>query len=254
MRLGRPLRLEGPNEAAARLVWPHTPTASTIGRTVATSDGGRTVVGVIEDIRFRPGILAEPTLYVPITAASARERPGSQLTVILRMAAGVQPQARDINSRLDTHFPPGRVRIESVEAAIEPVFRRPRLLAVLFGTLAGIALLLSGVGVYAITRFEASRRQHEMAVRVALGNTPAAVTFRLLLVTLRPVALGTAVGLLAVWWASAAGIAVVAGMAAHTAGPYVAASVLMLGVTAMATSMTAFPASHPNIADLLRER
>jgi putative ABC transport system permease protein len=242
------------NEAGARLLWPQLPAASAVGRTVATSDGGRVIVGVVEDIHAKPGSLVDPTLYIPITTAKARGRySGTQLIAMVRMAPGARPDPKVMDARLNEHFAHDRVSVESVETAIEPVFRKPRFLAALFGSIGGIALILSGLGLYAVASFEMLRRRHEMGIRLALGGTRGDVALRALFVTLRPVAVGTALGLIAAWWVSAVGGASAIGMAAHTPLPYVGAALIMLVVAALATFAPAIRTSRLDAGAVLRE-
>lgn len=240
------------NEAGVHLLWPHVPVASAAGRTVSTSDGGRVIVGVVGDVHLEPGTPATPTIYIPITAASARSHPGNRLAAILRMTPGARPEARTINARLNARFPRASVDVGSVERAIEPVFGQPRLVAVLFGTIGCLALVLSGLGLYAVASLEAWRRRHEMGIRLALGDTQSGVALRLLLVTLRPVVLGTAVGLTAAWWVSMAGAASVVGVGARSPLPYAAAALLMLSATVLATSTPVLRTSRVNVVAVLR--
>ncbi|HUL72867.1 MAG TPA: ABC transporter permease [Vicinamibacterales bacterium] len=241
------------NEAGVHLLWPQLSAASAVGRRVLTATGEREIVGVVEDIHVKPGTAAAPTMYVPITAASARLRPGTELTAIVRMASGARPDALVIEARLNERFSRHQVTVESVETAIEPVFRKPRLLAALFGSVGSIALVLSGLGLYAVASFEMLRRQYEMGVRLALGGTRGDIVLRMLLVTLRPVAVGTALGLSATGWITAMGEALTIGMSAHTSLPYVTAGFLMLFVAVLATSGPAIRTSRLDAGAVLRE-
>jgi ABC-type antimicrobial peptide transport system permease subunit len=49
-----------------------------------------------------------------------------------------------------------------------------------FGSLAAIALVLSGVGLYALTAYGASQRRQEIGVRVALGARPSQIVWMIL--------------------------------------------------------------------------
>lgn len=240
------------NEAGVHLLWPQLPAASAVGRTVATGDGGRVIVGVVEDIHAKLGTAAAPTLYVPITAASARSRPGTELTAIVRMASGARPDPLVMEARLNEHFPHHQVTVRSVETAIDPAFRKPRLLAVLFGSIGCIALVLSGLGLYAVASFEMWRRRYEMGIRLALGGTRGDVARRMFLVTLRPVAVGTALGLSAAWWVAAVGGATAIGMAVQTPTPYIAAGFLMFLMAVVATFGPAMRTSRLDAGDVLR--
>jgi predicted permease len=70
-----------------------------------------------------------------------------------------------------------------------------RLLAALCGGLAGLALLLSCIGLYGLIAYHVARRTGEIGVRVALGATPRDITEPILREALLLGALGIAVGL-----------------------------------------------------------
>src|SRR5690606_12025572 len=92
--------------------------------------------------------------------------------------------------------------VASVAEQLAPVLDRPRFLAVLFGTLAVVALLLVALGLYAVTGFEAARRRSEMGLRLALGASARHVRGRIVRLALVPVIAGTVLGLGATWFAA----------------------------------------------------
>jgi putative ABC transport system permease protein len=187
------------NETGMRALWPGRSPASVLGSTVRTNDGERRVVGVVADLRSRPGEAVSPSVFLPITAREANVSQ-SPLPVVLRMEPGSIPDRALLGSRLNEAFGSGGgVEIESVSEELAPWLDRPRFLAVLFGTLATIALLLAALGLYAVASFEMSRRRHEMGVRLALGASPHDLRRHILRITLRPVVFGTAAGALAIW-------------------------------------------------------
>jgi len=71
-----------------------------------------------------------------------------------------------------------------------------KYIAVVMGALAGIALLLALVGLYAVMTFLVARRAREIGVRIALGATRTDVMRLALLQAARLTALGIAIGLL----------------------------------------------------------
>ena len=117
------------------------------------------------------------------------------------MEAGGIPDRALIAGRLNEAFgASAAIGIESVSEQIAPWLDRPRFLAVLFGTMASIALLLAALGLYAVASFEMSRRRHEMGVRLALGASSHDLRRHVLLITLRPMLYGTVAGALAIWF------------------------------------------------------
>jgi hypothetical protein len=193
------------NETAARALWPDQPIGSVIGRTVTTQDGPRVVVGVAADIRIglaRP----ESTLFLPLGADELyRWQRGSPYAynsyeVMLRMAPGRVPDRALLSDTLRElpWMPPrwvGAWQTESVAAELGLELEKPKMLALIFGTLAGITLLLTVVAIYGLASFEVRRRRYEMTVRLALGATSRALRRRLAVVTVRPVMAGILIGL-----------------------------------------------------------
>ena len=72
---------------------------------------------------------------------------------------------------------------------------RERLTARLTGIFATVALVLAAIGVYAVVAYSVARRTREFGVRVALGATPASVVWLALGEALRPVGVGSVLGL-----------------------------------------------------------
>jgi len=57
------------------------------------------------------------------------------------------------------------------DEVLRETFARPRELAWLIGSFAGLALVLSAVGVYGVMAFLTTARAHEISIRIALGAT-----------------------------------------------------------------------------------
>jgi ABC-type antimicrobial peptide transport system permease subunit len=84
---------------------------------------------------------------------------------------------------------------ESVAFDLNRALETPRLLALIFTTLAATALILTLVAMYGLASFEIRHRREEMTVRLALGASPRALRRRLAVVIARPVAIGVLLGL-----------------------------------------------------------
>ena len=190
---------------AAAALWPGEPTESAIGRPLTMPYGGvRDVIGVVADIRSRPGVAPWPMLYVPIGDGVAA-KPGwaMELPVLLRMRPGTTPDRRDLLERFQTLVPTGMIGAPiAVTDELAPWLEHPRFQAVLFGSLALIALVLAAIGLYALAAFDAARRRHETGVRLALGATRRDIRRGVIGGAVRPVLAGAAAGVIAAWWAA----------------------------------------------------
>ena len=75
-----------------------------------------------------------------------------------------------------------------------------RLNLILLSVLAGVALVLAIVGVYGVAAHAARQRTREIAIRLALGLTPAAVRRLLLVEGAKLLVVGLAAGAVAAVW------------------------------------------------------
>ena len=75
-----------------------------------------------------------------------------------------------------------------------------RFFMTLLGAFAALAAALAAVGVYGVMSFLVGQGRREIGIRLALGARPGQVQRGLLSRSLRVVAAGLAMGLLAAWW------------------------------------------------------
>ena len=189
------------NERLARRWWPG---ESALGKRYSVAAEGQpprwqTVVGVTRDI-VANGVEEKRTarqIYHTFEGT-----PPWQVLVV-RAKDGVEPASlapllQGIMTSLDPLSPLREV--STTEFQLARTIARPRFTMVLLATFAGLALLLSAVGLYGVISYTVTERTREIGIRLALGARPQGI-FGLVVrqglgVTLLGVAVGT-VGALA---------------------------------------------------------
>jgi putative ABC transport system permease protein len=184
------------NEAGARALWPGESFSAIVGRMVVADDGPHHVVGIVRDIRTHPGRPIVPTLFTPARVEPSSSISGVQLLVRKTADSG---DLRALSRTLNSRFASG-VSVKSVAAELAPGLERPRFLAILFGGLGTISLVLAAGGVFAVTSAEASMRRREIAVRLALGASRVNVVRQLANGVLGSALVGAAIGGIVSWF------------------------------------------------------
>jgi len=153
----------------------------------------REVVGVVGDVRDYALESELPMLYYVHQAV-----PWSTMTVVVRIdepAAAVLPAVgRAIRAAAPGLPVPA---ILPLAATLGRAVAAPRFLLQLFGVFAVLALVLGGMGVYAVTLVGVTERAREIGVRMALGARPAGILWLMLRQSLARLAVGLALGLAA---------------------------------------------------------
>jgi putative ABC transport system permease protein len=159
-------------------------------------DGERpwlTVVGIAQDVQqnLQPGQEErEPLVFAPYRA---KPMPGLSLLARGNAPASLSAALRRHVQSIDPDLP-----VFGVATLAENFAQQRwafRVFGALFAVFAGIALLLSSVGLYATMAYAVSRRTQEIGVRVAMGASGWNILRLVLAQGVRQLAIGVAVGL-----------------------------------------------------------
>lgn len=152
----------------------------------------RTVVGVVGDIR--PHVVNEPspTMYAP--NAQIPYVTYQKLVVRASLSATqVAAAVRAAVAAVDSTIPPPTATSLDHEAYYDALDRR--MIDIMLGALAAIALCLAVAGIYAVVSYGVARRTREIGIRAAFGATPRDIAALVLRDALRLASVGIALGL-----------------------------------------------------------
>ena len=151
-----------------------------------------TIVGIVPDVRQRSAQQAEAdaVVYQPY-----RSDPPRGAVLLLRTRsdpAAVTSAVRETVRTIEPDLPLFDIRtMDQLLAQQRWMFR---IFGSMFAVFAGIALLLSALGLYAVTAYSVTQRTTEIGVRMALGAQPGQVLWLVLRQALVQLAIGVPIG------------------------------------------------------------
>jgi putative ABC transport system permease protein len=209
-----------------------------------------TIVGVSPSIRQDnpQDVEPEPVIYQPF-----RQDPSRAIVLIARssrptagVADGLRAAARQVNPDQPLY------NLKTFEELLGEVSWLWRVFGTLFAVFAMIALVLSAIGLYAVTAYSVAQRTQEIGVRIALGAERGQVSWLILRTGLAQLAVGTVLGLVGAWFASTIMQALLVQMSARDPVTFAAITGLLLLITIAACLIPARRAMRVDPAVALR--
>jgi putative ABC transport system permease protein len=151
-----------------------------------------TIIGVVGNTRHT----ALDSAFRPQVYVHHRAEPYPQMVIVLRTSGDPEAYAgiaRAAVLELDPDQPVGR--IVSMTDVVSGSIASRRFTMMLVGIFAGLALVLSLVGLYAVVSHSVAARSREMGVRLALGASPARLLRLVIMEGVRLVSIGVVLGL-----------------------------------------------------------
>ena len=239
------------SEHAARLLGVEN---GAVGRRIRLGDSPenwRTIVGVAAETRYRAIRDAVPTVYVPLGQFSEVMTLITTLVVRTDGRPAAVPSIRAAVAETDPD-----VSVLSVAALgdlLNRQFTGPQLNAVLLSLFAAGAALLAAVGLYSVLAASVKERRRELAIRQAIGATPARLRRMVVVEAVWLCGVGLAFGLAAGLGSSRLLGSVLYGVAPNDMSTVFGVVVFLMMASVAASYMPARRATRPDMIALLRD-
>lgn len=213
-----------------------------------------TVVGVAADVK-QSGIdkKAGTEIYFSLDQIARLNATIGTMHVVTRTTAAFDESAaliRDVARAVDPTVP--IVRLREMDDVLQESIRRPRLLSNTITIFAGLALLISVIGMYGLLSYTVSNRRRELGIRMALGATPAEILGQILRSGMALILIGTAAGVAVALGLGRYIASLLFGIAATDPATLMAVVAGVMAVGTLACSIPAWRASRVNPLLLIR--
>ncbi len=200
-------------------------------------DVPREIVGIADDTKtINLKETARPTIFIPLPQAKdvfVGMTGKLAWTIRVESLTGVSAELRHTIEDFD-----GTQQIQDLRTMNELVASttaNSRFDAWLFGTFAGLALLLAAIGVYGVLSFSVSQRRQEIGTRMALGASRQSVLWLFLRQGFILTAIGLGFGLVGAFFLTRSMASLLYGIKSNDPISFFAVSLLLLVVGALAS-------------------
>jgi len=225
------------------------PGRSAVGQTIYAAPVDKQeklrVVGVIENIRHRDlRSDGRETLYLPVGGWSWTDW---ELCLVVRTSTDARALAGPVREelrRIDPQIPAAKVRL--MEDYVADALATNRFAAALMLVFSVSALILAVTGLYGVVTYSLGRRTREIGIRMALGAQRSHIFARAIREGMKPVLLGTALGLAGSFALTKAVSGLLFGVELGDPPTYTTMAALLIAVTLLACFVPARRAVHLN--------
>jgi putative ABC transport system permease protein len=126
-----------------------------------------TIVGVVGDVRQdSPAASPAPTIYAPV---AQHPQTATQMQVVVRTRTDAGAMAATLTRMLKQRFPQVAVKASTMRENVGESERAQHFRTLLFGSFAGVSILLAMTGMFGVTAYTVAQKRFEFALRFALG-------------------------------------------------------------------------------------
>jgi len=155
------------------------------------------VVGVVKDEKVGGKVfsLGED---IPVIYVTFYQSPGTYNSLVVSAAMNPLVFSRSVERAIwKVNRNQAVANVETLEDIKSKSVAPARLRTVLLAIFAGVAVLLTAVGIYGVVSYSVAQRVHEMAIRLSLGASPGDLLKLVIGKTMRLVLVGLALGVVA---------------------------------------------------------
>jgi putative ABC transport system permease protein len=209
----------------------------------------REIIGVVADIRSRAlNTPPQPAYYVPQTQV-----PFSQMTVVIKTLndpRSVISAATKEVAAMDPDVP--LFSVKTMREYLSASVATPRFSTTLLSIFAGVALVLTLVGLYGVMSYSVAQRRNEIGIRLALGAQSRDVLVMIVKQGSRLILLGLTIGLLGAYALTRVIASLLFGVTAKDPFTFAAAALLLAFVALLACYIPAWRATKVDPMEALR--
>jgi putative ABC transport system permease protein len=210
---------------------------------IGSPDHWYTIVGVVGDVKQMSLALSQSdAVYTTIAQWQWVEATMSLVVRAHGSAAALVPDIRNAIWSVNKDLPIDRV--ETMDDLITASAAERHFMLILFEAFGLVALALAAVGIYAVLSGSVTERTREIGVRLALGASPRSILSLVIFRGLKLTTIGVVIGLGGAFAASQAIASQLFGISPLDVVTYVAVTVLLTGIAAIACWIPARRASR----------
>lgn len=204
------------------------PDENPLGQQLRFWGGKVTIVGIVRRVKME-GLSTDSNRvqsYYPYL-----QNPGGSMSIVMRTAGDPTALSNEVRQQVLAIDPDQPIySVQTMGQIWEDSIAPDRLLLMLLGTFAAVALVLAGVGIYGVMAYSVTQRTHEIGIRMALGARQSNVLGMVVRQGMTLAVAGLAIGLVGAWLATRAMASLLFGVSATDPATFAMISVVLAGV------------------------